>query len=186
MSVKVKGTILVDLVKQVRVAKDKDWGQYLTPEDMKLINGEIMTSSWYPGDFFYRLSLAVYKVIGQSSTEACFAYGQLAAHNMAVVYTNIIVQGDPATTIDRFVTRRKSFFNTEYQDAEQNRVVKGDNQVTIHTIGDKGGSDSEVIDVIMYSLLGIAHELAVIVGGRNVRSDLVKNGNNYALTVRWK
>ncbi|MEW6079588.1 MAG: hypothetical protein AB1724_17410 [Thermodesulfobacteriota bacterium] len=186
MSVQVKGTILVDLVKQVRVAKDKNWGQYLTPEDMALVNGEILTSAWYPDAFFYRLSLAVYKVIGGSSTEACFAYGQLTAHNMIEVYKNILVQGDPASTIERFVTRRQSFFSTEYQDAEKNHVEKGVNRITLYSLAEKKIRNTEVEVVIVYSLLGIIHELAVIAGGKNVGSHLEKKDDQYALTVQWK
>ena len=185
MGLKVKGIVLADLVKQVRVAKDKNWEKYLTPEDMTVVMGEIMTSSWYPDDFFYRLSLAVYKIIGESSLDACFAYGQLTAHNMAEIYRNVIMQNDPATTIDRFVTRRKSFFSTDYQDAEQNRVIKEDHKVMVYTIADKKIRGTEVADVIMYSLLGVMHELASIVGGGNVQSNLVKSGETYETTVRW-
>jgi hypothetical protein len=184
MGVQVKGTVLLDLVKQVRVAKDKNWAQYLTPQDMELVNSEIMTSSWYPDDFFYRLSLAVYKVVGQSSLEACFAYGQLTAHSMADIYKNVFAQGDPATTIERFMTRRKSFFSTDYQDAEKNQVTRGDRRVTIFMITDKKIRGSEVSDVIMYSILGVSSELAKIVGGRNVKSDLVKARDGYELTIK--
>lgn len=185
MGLQVKGTVLIDLVKQVRVAKDKNWSQYLTPDDMELINGEIMTSSWYPDDFFYRLSLAVFKVTGESSLDNAFAYGQLTAHNMAEIYKNVIVQGDPATTVERFVTRRKSFFSTDYQDSEKNRVVRGNRRVTVYTITDKKIRGTEVADVIMYSLLGVSHELAKIVGGRNVQSNLVKGKETYEMTVKW-
>jgi hypothetical protein len=186
MGVQVKGTILVDLVKQVRVAKDKNWGQYLTPEDMALVNGEILTSAWYPDAFFYRLSLAVYKIIGGSSTDACFAYGQLTAHNMVEVYKNILVQGDPVATIERFVTRRQSFFSTEYQDAEKTHLEKADSRIILHAVMDKKIRKTEVEVVIVYSLLGIIHELAGLAGGKNVRSHLEKKEDQYELAVQWK
>lgn len=185
MGVKVKGTILIDLVKQVRAAKDQNWEKYLTPEDMELINGEIMTSSWYPDDFFYRLSLAVFKVTGESDLDNSFAYGQLTAHNMADVYKNVFVQGDPATTIERFILRRKSFFSTDYQDSEQNKVFKSDNEIVINMISDKKIRNTEVSDVIMHSIMGVAYELATIVGGQNVRSRINKKGDGYIITINW-
>ncbi len=185
MTVQVKGTLLVDLVKQVRVARDKDWETYLTPEDMVLINGEILTSAWYPDDFFYRLSLAVYKVIGESSLDACFAYGQLAAHNMVEVYKNILVPDDPATTIERFVVRRQTFFETDYPDDEQNRAEKGDGRITVYTIADTKIRGTETADVVINSLLGIFYELAVIAGGKNVQTDIQHIGEQHALTVTW-
>ncbi len=185
MGLKVKGTVLIDLVKQVRSAKDRNWEKYLTAEDMELINGEIMTSSWYPDDFFYRLSLAVFKVTGESNLDNSFAYGQLTAHNMADVYKNVIVQNDPATTIERFVSRRKSFFSTDYQDSERNQVIKDDKKVTIYTISDKKIRGTEVSEVIMYSVMGVAHELATIVGGHNVQSHLVKHNEGFKITISW-
>jgi len=185
MGLKVKGTVLVDLVKQVRAAKDRNWDKYLSPEDMELINGEIMTSSWYPDDFFYRLSLAVFKITGESNLDNSFAYGQLTAHNMAEIYKNVFVQGDPATTIDRFVTRRKSFFSTDYQDSERNKVVKGPGRVSVYTISDKKIRGTEVADVIMYSVMGVMYELTKIVGGQNVKSNLVKNNDDYEIIIKW-
>jgi len=185
MSAQVKGTIIMDLVKQVRVARDNNWSEYLTPEDMEMVNGEIMTSSWYPDDFFYRLSLAVYKIIGQSSMDACFAYGQLTAHNMAEVYKNIVVDGDPATTIDRSVTRRQSFFSTEFQETEKTRLEKEDGRISFYSLADRKIRGTETADIVMYSLIGVMHELAVIVGGKNVRSDVANEGGQYILTVSW-
>ena len=46
MTVQVKGTVLIDLVKQVRAEKDKNWGEYLTAKDMEIIDSEVLTSSW--------------------------------------------------------------------------------------------------------------------------------------------
>jgi len=185
MSVQVKGTILIDLVKQVRAEKERNWEQYLTAEDMDRVNGEVLTSSWYPEDFFYRLSMAVYKVIGQSSLEACFAYGQLTAHNMAEIYKNLVVPGDPATTIERFVKRRQSFFSTEYQDAEKNQVERGADRITLHSVADPSIRGQEIEAVINHSLLGILYELAVIAGSQQVRSDITKNDEGHDLTVIW-
>ena len=185
MSVQVKGTILIDLVKQVRAEKDRNWEQYLTAEDMALVNGEVLTSSWYPEDFFYRLSMAVYKVIGQSSLDACFAYGQLTAHNMAEIYKNLVAPGDPATTIERFVTRRQSFFSTEYQGAEENRVEKRADGITLHSVADPSIRGTEIEAVINHSLLGILHEMAVIAGTPQVRSKVTQNEEGHDLTVTW-
>ncbi len=185
MGVQVKGIVLADLAKQVRVAKDKNWKKYLTPEDMKMIDAEIMASSWYPDDFFYRLSLAVYKIIGESSLDACFAYGQLTARTMAETYKNVLAENDPAATIERFMNRRKSFFSEDYQDSEKNSVVRENNKVIINMATDKKIRGTEVSDVIIYSILGVMHELAKIVGGRNVESNVTRVRQTYEMTVKW-
>ncbi len=186
MSLKVKGTIIQDLAKQVRAEKDKNWNDYLEPEDWEYINTGIMASQWYPDDFFYRLALAAFKISGGGSLDASFAYGQLTAKNMAVIYKNMIVQGDPATTIERFIDRRRSFFSTDYKDAEKNRVEKGDGRVTVYTIADLKIRGTETADVLMYSILGTMHELAAVVGGTLVQSNLKKNGDVYELIITWK
>ncbi|MFP4040345.1 MAG: hypothetical protein ACLFS7_07375 [Desulfosudaceae bacterium] len=185
MSLQVKGTILVDLVKQVRAERSLNWDDYLTPADWDLVDGDVMASSWYPDDFFYRLSLAVFKVIGQSDFEACLAYGRLTAGNMAEIYKNIIVPGEPAITIERFMTRRKSFFSTDYKDSEKNQVIKKKGGVDAYTVVDEKIRGQDVADVIMYSVLGVMHELAVISGERRVTSDLVNLGDHYHLRINW-
>ncbi|ABW67427.1 hypothetical protein [Desulfosudis oleivorans] len=186
MTVQVKGVFLIDLVKQVRAQKDKNWTDYLTADDMAIINSQVLLSSWYPEDFFFRLCMANFKVIGQSNLETCFAYGQLNAHNLAEVYKiSMIVQNDPAETIQRLVTRRQAMFTTDYQGAEKITVVKEGNRATIHSFMDPQKQDAELADVIHHSLLGIVHELAVMVGGSNVRSEISRDGDVYKLTVMW-
>ncbi|MDY6830569.1 MAG: hypothetical protein SWC96_01795 [Thermodesulfobacteriota bacterium] len=184
-TVEVKGTIILDLVKQVRVAKDKNWSDYLLPEDMKLIDGEILASQWYPDAFFYRLSHAVFKVIGESKMEACFAFGRLLAHKMAEVYRNIMVPGDPAASIERFLTRRHSFFRGDYADAEKNILEKGENRVMVRFYVDTKIRGREVAPVMMQSILGAAHEIAIMNGAGNVRSKMIDKRDSFDLIVEW-
>lgn len=183
--VQVKGTIILDLVKQVRVAKDKNWNDYLLSEDWNLVNGEILASQWYPDDFFYRLSYAVFKVSGESKMEACFAFGQLLAHKMADVYKNIMVPGDPATSIERFLTRRQSFFKGEYADAEKNLLEKGEKKVRVRFYVDAKIRGQEVAPVMMQSILGAAHEVAQMNGASNVKSKMIDKRDCFDLIVEW-
>ncbi|MFZ5563634.1 MAG: hypothetical protein ACOZBW_06235 [Thermodesulfobacteriota bacterium] len=183
--VQVKGTIVLDLVKQVRVAKDKNWSDYLLPEDMDLVNGEILASQWYPDEFFYRLSHAVFKVIGESRMDVCFAFGQLLAHKMADVYKNIMVPGDPATSIERFLTRRQSFFRGEYADAEKNLIEKGEKKVLVRFYVDTKIRGQEVAPVMMQSILGAADEIAKMNGAANVRSRMIDKRDHFDLVVEW-
>ncbi|MDY6905851.1 MAG: hypothetical protein SWH61_14330 [Thermodesulfobacteriota bacterium] len=184
-TVSVKGTILLDLVKQVRKAKDLDWGDYLRPEDWEIIDGEIMATAWYADDFFYRISLAVYKVIGESKLEACFAYGNLLAYSMAEVYKNIVVPGDPATSIERFIVRRRSFFKGEYPDAEKNYFEQETGRVMFRIYVDTKVRGEEVAQVIINSILGTMHELAKITGGGDVKSNMEDHHDYFDLTVTW-
>jgi hypothetical protein len=104
---------------------------------------------------------------------------------MVDVYKSILVPDDPATTIERFVVRRQSFFETDYEDAEQNRAEKGDGRITVYTIADTKIRGTETVDVVMHSLLGIFYELAVISGGKNVQTDIQQKGEQQVLTLTW-
>ncbi|MDY6830877.1 MAG: hypothetical protein SWC96_03410 [Thermodesulfobacteriota bacterium] len=184
-AVEVKGTIILDMVKQVRVTKEKNWSDYLLPEDMKLIDGEILASQWYPDEFFYRLSHAVFKVIGESKMDACFVYGQLLAHKMAEVYRNIMVPGDPVTSIERLLTRRQSFFRGDYADAEKNILEKEKTRVMARVYVDTKIRGQEVAPVMMQSILGAAHEIACMNGAGNVRSKMIDKRDCFDLIVEW-
>ena len=187
MGISVKGTILTDLVKIVRKERQLPWDQYLTPSDWDIINGEILATMWYPGDFFYRLSYAVYKVVGQSDLNVCFAFGKIAVHNMIEIYKNIIVPGEPAVSMERFITRRKSFFKGDYSSAETGQLKNGHGWLTfLYTNAEPSVKGGEVAGVIAHSVAGALTELAGLTGGRNVSSRIAQKGEYFEINIKWE
>ncbi len=187
MGIMVKGSVLTDLVKIVRKERQLPWDEHLTAEDWDIINGEILASAWYPGDFFYRLSYAVYRVVGQSDLEICFAFGKIAAHNLIEIYKNILVPGDPAVSMERFITRRKSFFRGDYSTDETGQLKNGNGWLTyLYTNAQPGVKGGEVAGVIAHTVAGALYELAGLTGGRNVSSNVSQKGDFFEINIRWE
>jgi hypothetical protein len=187
MEITVKGTILTDLVKIVRKEPQRAWNDYLKPEDWDIINREILATQWYPGAFFYRLSYAVFKVVANSDLKVCFDFGKIAAHNLAQVYKFILVPGDPAVSMERFLIRRKAFFSGAYSSAEMGNVKNGHGWLTyLYTNAQPEVKGSEVAGVIAHTVAGALYELAGITGGRNVSSKVVKKGDFFEIRIEWK
>ncbi|MFZ5563633.1 MAG: hypothetical protein ACOZBW_06230 [Thermodesulfobacteriota bacterium] len=182
----VKGTILLDLVRIIRSEKEKNWQPHLQPEDWEVVNGHVVASAWYPGDLFYRLTYAVFKVSGQSDLDVCFAYGRFTGNNLIQVYRNILVIGDPVTSVDRFVSRRKLFFGGEYSESEMGRVTHGNGWLKyLYTVADPAARGREVATVIAYSVAGGLHELVERTGADNVRTDITEKGGAFEIHITW-
>lgn len=182
----VKGIILLDLVRIIRSEKEKNWQPHLQPEDWEVINGHVVTSAWYPGDLFYRISYAVYKVSGHSDLDVCFAYGRFTGGNVIKLYKNILVIGDPETSVNRFIARRKLFFGGEYADAEIGRATFGNGWLKFqYTVADPVARGSEVATVVAYSLAGGLHELVERTGVDSVRTDITEKGQAFEIYITW-
>lgn len=183
----VKGTILLDLVRIIRSEKEKNWAPYLQPEDWKVVNGHVMASAWYPSEVFYRLSYAVYKVSGHSDLDVCFAYGRFTGGNVIKLYKSILVIGDPETSVNRFLSRRKLFFGGEYSNAEMGRVTHGNGWLKfLYTVSDPAARSQEVATVVAYSLAGGLHELVERTGVDNVRTSVSEKGTDFEIHITWK
>ncbi len=184
---KVKGTILTDLVRIVRKEKQLDWDAYLTPEDWEVVNSEVVASGWYPGEVFYRLSYAVYKVVAGSDLELCTAFGRFAVHDIAETYKNMIVPGNPATSMERFIKQRKSFFGGDYSSAQLGNVSCGEGWLKFaYTSAQPGVKGEEVASVVAHSVAGALQELASMTGGRDVSSELVNKDDFFEINIHWK
>ncbi len=184
---KVKGTVITDLVKIVRKEKHLNWGDYLMPEDWEVINDDIMASAWYPGELFYRLSYAVFKVVGGSELEICTTFGKFTAHNVAQTYKNLIVPGDPAASMERFIERRKSFFSGDYASSELGEVKSGQGWLRfLYTNAEPSVKGEEVASVIAHSVAGVLQELASMTGAEDVSSGLSDKGGFFEINIRWK
>ena len=83
----VKGTMITDYVKLVRSNPDKDWGRYLEDGDWEIINGQVLSSAWYPYEFFRRLGYAVFKEIAPGHQVACHLFDDAGAITTETPYT---------------------------------------------------------------------------------------------------
>lgn len=123
---KVKGTMLADHVRMIRKFKDKNWDQYLKPEDWKIINARIMDPVWYPLDTYKRCALAVFKLLANGDTKVAQEHGRIRGKDLFTgPYRRVVVAGNPLESIKKFVTMYSLLFNfssLEVETVSENHV----------------------------------------------------------------
>jgi hypothetical protein len=180
---KVKGTWMVDLVKLLRAAKDKDFSKYLTKEDFVVLNSKILPSQWYPFETYKRLGLAVFKVIGNSQLTASRAFGRMNMANLLKIYGNIMIPGDPAATVEKFAALAGNFFQgigTGYRVVE-----RGPKSIKIKIVIDEKDDLGETAILFPHQISGNVEELLIQSGAKNHRLELEKVADGSILTATW-
>ncbi len=163
---KVKGTMLIDQVKQIRANKDKDWDKYLKPEDREIISGRILPSTWYPLELYQRCGLAVFQVLGGGNPDLARLRGKIRGKELfGDVYKNIVAKKDPMTALRSFVKIYGGLFNFSTIELEKieekHAIIKHD-----YDPEDPGNMP------YCYTLMGHLDVLVEMTGGKNVKIEL--------------
>lgn len=178
----VKGTLLVDYVKAIKGNKDREWDKWLEPEDWELIEGNVLPSQWYPYDFYQRLGLAVFKEVAGSSLDLVRAFGKIWAGEVAKIYKNLQVEGDPAAGIEKLTAIQKTFFRGF--DAGLTVIGKGPGWIKVKLKPASRDMDTEAGKAFGYQIAGSMEGIVEIAGGKNVSLNIEKihEGFEYHLT----
>lgn len=159
-----KGSMLIEFVRMIRTFKDLDWDRYLKPEDWDIINAIILSSKWYPFEFYYRCSFATYKLLAQGKLENAHAYGQdMAKKLLETTYKSMTQNKDSGKALNQFVSIYGALFNFGVLKIENMES----NHVKIHL--DYEG-DTEGKSAYCYQLKGM---LETIVEMNNAKSSKV-------------
>jgi len=182
---KVKGTVIVDLVRIIRSQKDIDWSKYLEPEDFEIVKSLIVPGKWYPGDSFWRISWAVTKEIGKVQIDNIFFFGRLTAKSFVRVYKQLLVEGDPSASLENSVRFRQAFYDFEGTEYEKNKVEKGPDWIkfTIYDYPDM--IIPEVRVPYYYGIAGYFQEVAEMASGKTIKNTIVDKGNFFEMTFSW-
>ncbi len=180
----VKGTWLLNFVKVIRANKDKDFSQWLEPEDFEIIRERIMPSSWYPLKSFLRMGRAIFKGVAESNLDVTRLFGRLIMQSNLKIYKNLLVEGDPATSIDKFALLRKSFFGGIASFIEV--IDKGENWTEYKLImTDHKYMELDTADAFSYLLAGCVEQLAEQTGGKNAGSIVRRETDKYVTRITW-
>jgi hypothetical protein len=165
---KIKGSMLVDFVRMIRANKDKNWNEYLKPEDWEVINQRILPSVWYPVEVFMRCGWAVFKVIAQGNLDIARMGGRMQGKNLFEnVYKGLVANQDPQTAVNRFVVVYNQFFN--FSSLRFEEVDK--NHVKVHNDYDESHNHPGMVPYC-HNLMGILETLIEKSGGKNVKIEL--------------
>jgi len=176
--------LLVHWVKAIRANRDKDWGDSLTAEDWEIIDGRILPSNWYPFEQWVRIGSALFVVAGASDLNLTRVFGLDWMRGFMDVYRNILVEGDPAASIEKFGVLR----NTFYKDIPAFFEIagKGDNLVIFKiTISDYERKHGEP-EGFAHQMAGAMAELVFRAGGKEINVDIKTVDDGYELHITWE
>jgi hypothetical protein len=181
---KVKGTMLIDLVRMIRGNKELDWNKYLKPEDWNVINERILPSAWYPLEVYQRCGRATFQLLAQGNLELVRLRGRVRGKELfESVYKWITADRTPKEALEQFIRIYGQFFNFSTITFEE--VAKGHSKILFdYDVADR------TVELYCYQLMGELDALIEIVGGKNARIKLIaKRWEGAPVTifdVSWK
>jgi hypothetical protein len=161
---KIKGSVVLDMVKVIRAFKDLPWDQYLTPGDLELVRAMVIPTAWYPIEAYQRMGVAVFKLVAKGSEEAVRKFGSAAMKELFEgPYRPFLDKHDPVEAVSKFFELRKSLFN--FSKATVEKTGPKSLHVRIAELG-----DFEVgLDVFLLLLDAHLTELIQYNGGKDVK-----------------
>jgi hypothetical protein len=171
---KVKGVLLMDFARIIHANKDLPWDKYLTREDMGLIQGRIMPSTWYPFEAFERIGYAVFKLVGKGDLKNARAFGAFTIQETYhKVYENVLFQEkDPTALLKKFVILRKQFIRFQDTDFDPLKMeLLEDNKVKMII---KASEPSEYIEPYANRLAGSFEKLLEMAGAKDIQVKILK------------
>ncbi len=179
----IKGTMMVDYIRMIRANKDKDWDKWLSEKDWEIINQKILVSSWYPYETFRNIGFATFKVLANSDFETAKNFGRLAMKNLMKVYHNIVVPGEPVSSVRKYSAINKVVVRGGYS---SEITEHGDNWFKYKwNFGDEN-EEEERRTAFLYQMLGMIEELIEKVGGKNVKIEHEREGDFFILHATWE
>jgi hypothetical protein len=180
---KVKGTLLLDFVKTIRVNKDEGWNKWLSPQDLELVNKTIVSSSWYPFDSFRNIGYAVFKETGNSSLDIAQQFGKFAMVNTMKIYEHFVKPGYPAATMDNFPILCRSFIKGDYH----SEVTRINEKSSIYILTNLPPEEiPERITAFLYHMSGSIIALVEHAGGKNPKAEVKSENDVHTITVEWE
>jgi len=180
----VKGTVLLDYVRVIRTNPDRAWAKWLNPEDMEIINGQVLASGKYPFMSFCRIGHAVFKEIAQGNLETVRGFGHFFIKGMMEVYGKaVLVPGDPFATIDKFTQMYKVWL---IGGGETSMEKLGDKKLVFRIAPPDEGQLEEGTRAYMYQVAGQIEELIHLANGATCRAEVFHNPPTWEFIAEWK
>ena len=183
MEKKVKGSIILDLIRIIRGTKDERLMRYFTEEQKKILSEKIIPSGWYPVDIHRQSLLAIYEVFGQKNPETAREWGRTFGEKIiAQSYKSLINPGDPRGTMKNFSRASKTFFNYDYLEV----ITLEEKKVKIRTLFE----NSPATIAFSYLLAGWLEKMVELSGAKNpkVEVDAPRFGTGQAtdFIITWE
>ena len=180
----VKGTLLMDYVRMLRSAKGKNWSQWLTPADLEIIQSKILPSQWYPYETMQRIGLAIFKELANSDLNLVRAFGKFMARNLAKVYQQVIIAGDPISSVEKIVAIQRTLFKDT---GSGGRIIeRSEKRFTFEITAEAGINQPEAAAAAGHQTAGVLEGIIELAGGKNVKTEIREKGEGFDLRFSWE
>ncbi len=99
---RVKGTMMLGLVRAIRGDKTRSWDGSLSEEDREVVARQILPSSWYPFDVYRRVFDVVMQAFANNDPEAIRRIGRgYGREIVGSVYKNLVIPGNPMESLKK-------------------------------------------------------------------------------------
>ena len=181
---KVKGTLILDLVRMIRKNKEKNWDQYFTSEDWKIINSKIAASAWYSIELYTKLGKATFEVIAGKDYKLVRLAGEEIGRNFFEgIYRAVISPSNPMRSLSKFVNIYTMMFNFSPLKMESIGDTHAKLQYDYDSVGKEGNC------AFAHNLTGILDTLIKMSGGKNSKILLTQkqweNAPATVLDIQW-
>jgi hypothetical protein len=163
---KAKGAMMVALAMLINSTKNLDWAKAgLSEADLQIIHNGIISSRWYERALWERMSLAVYRLVGQSKPENAFVFGHgLLAETLLKIYQGPLAIDDPREILGKFaIFYGSTWYN--FGKAEFKSTEKGGVFSVIHEDG------IPIPECFVPMIRGVLSRLVEANHGRNVKAE---------------
>ena len=109
---KVKGSMMMFVVKGVRAAGVEHFDALLNDEDRGFLTQRILPINWYPFDSYKRLFDALVTVVARGNPQTIRQWGRdYGSTILQGVYQSTISPGDPLRSLKNYEQRFSSFYD---------------------------------------------------------------------------
>jgi uncharacterized protein (TIGR02265 family) len=158
---RVKGTMLLGLVKTVRADRTNTYDPYLSDLDRDFISRQVLPSSWYPFEEYKKTFSAVIDVLTKGDMELVRKMGQAyGADIVSNVYKNLVIEGNPMESLKKYRIVFNMFF--DFGEAEFEAVSENSGRLSIRKF------DPE-FEAFYYIFMGWVEECLELSGAKNPR-----------------
>ncbi len=179
---KIKGTMIIDVVKTIKDIKDVPWDDHLSEDARRLLTENFLPSSWYPYQPVLECVWAVYRLLGNSDPDAARQWGKANGRKVfETVYKNIAAEQDTETALIKLDLLARSAF-VKGLESKVERLAERHYRVYIYDEGPGG-------EVTCYLVQGWIEAIIEMTGGHNGRVEILDKHWNGAectvIDVKW-
>jgi len=163
---KAKGAMMVALAIMINGMKNLDWIKAgLSEAELQIIHNGIISSRWYDRALWERMSLAVYRLVGQGKPENAFVFGHgLLADTLLKIYQGPLAIDDPREILGKFaIFYGSTWYN--FGKAEFKSLSKGGMFTVVHEDG------IPIPECFVPMIRGVLSRLVEENHGKNVKAE---------------